>query len=407
MQYLFESAFCLTVLYGFYWLLLRRETFFQWNRWYLLLAPFLAFAIPAVQIQLEKPQIQTVVQQPAIDLPTVVEQAQNAPLTVRHELDAPVQVSSFGVITMGQLLQALYRTGAGLLGFILLLRMWKLFRFIRNCRKNRQEDYTLALATDDEMPVASFFSFVFWHKKEISEEERLIIEHELVHARQWHSLDVLFMELLVVWQWFNPLIYLYRRSLQAVHEYIADDYVVRRTKQRHTYASLLAQQYLGRARPDLVNTFHAQLKDRLLMLAKHPSNHVRRAKFALAFPLAFGLMLLFSFRLIERIPGAAPVKKALQQAELFTQRLSEITIAADKPASAVAAEPTPYIFYWGAVQAKLMREGDRYTGEVHLSVAEFREAVKREPRLWNGQSLEQHLTFDFKGKGVRSDYENE
>lgn len=408
MQYLLESAFCLAILYGFYWFLLRKETFFQWNRWYLLLAPVLAFTIPAVQIQLEKPAQQTPVSPDLIDFSLVVEQTQHAPLTIRQGLDAPVSFESNSALTIGQLLHYLYAAGAVLLGMVLLFRLWRLYRFIRSCRKKQQDDHTLAIIPDDRMPVSSFFSFVFWNQQEISPDERLIIEHELVHARQWHSLDVLFMELLVIWQWFNPLIYFYRRSLKIVHEYIADEYVVRRTRQRHTYATLLAQQYLGRARPDLVNTFHAQLKHRLLMLAKHPSHHARRAKFALAFPLAFGLMLLFSFRLIERIPGAAPVKQALQKAELFSQRLSEIIITADKPA-VVNQEPTSYIFYWGAAQTRLMHDANtnQFTGEIHLSAAEFREAIKREPRLWNGQSLEQHLSLIFKGFPIRSDYNDE
>jgi hypothetical protein len=403
MQYLIESAICLAVFYAFYWLALRRETFFQWNRWYLLLAPFLAFVIPAVQISLEKKPV--VAQAPALDLPMVVEQTQNAPLALQQQLESPVGAGAPSGLTLGSMFCWIYMGVAVLLVAVLIIRLWKLIRFIQRCRKNDHGDFTLAQTPDSEPVTASFFSFVFWNHLEIRKEERLIVEHELVHARQWHSLDVLFMEALVIWQWFNPLVYLYKKSLQAVHEYIADDYVVRTTRERSRYAELLAQQYRNQARPGLFNTFHSQFKSRLIMLAKHPSRNIKRAKFALAFPLAFGLMLLFSFRLIERMPLAAPIKHALKQVELYTGRLAEVEITGTKASPAVL-EPSPYILYWGIIQAKMMHETnpDRYVAEVHTSPAEFREAIKREPRLWTGQTLEQHFSFVFREVDVRSNY---
>lgn len=405
MQYLLESAFCLACFYAFYWLFLRKETFFQANRWYLLATPLLAFVIPAFRITLEKEAPEKAIEVVPFDLPAVVAHTQNAPLTLEHQLQMPLQVGESWSLNIGELMTALYGIGAVILAFLLCFRLWKLWRFIRQCRKEKQGEFTFAIASEGETPVASFFSFVFWNNRNMTENERLIIEHELVHARQWHSLDVLLAEALLVWQWFNPLVYLYRRSLQTVHEYIADDYVVRSTRQRYAYASLLAQQYRDRARPDLLNTFHAQLKNRLIMLAKHPSRAIHRAKFALALPLALGLMLLFSFRLIEKIPGATVLTDAVKKADLFVEKVSHVKIVAP----ATTTELTPYIFYWGGIQCKFSHTeaSDHYFGEVHISPDVFKESLKREPRLWNGQALEQKMTLQVHGMAIASDYYDE
>jgi len=410
MQYLLESAICLSFFYAFYWFLLRRETFFQWNRVYLLLTPIASFIIPALYIALEKKEV-PVTNSSIINLPEVVAQTQAAPLIIQHNLEQPAPIPAMQGLTLGELLGNLYKIGAVLLALILFYRLFRLIKFVRQCRKKQAGEYTVAVSDQGETPVASFFSVVFWNKQDINEQERLIIEHELVHARQWHSLDVLLMEAMIVWQWFNPLIYLYRRSLQVVHEYIADEYVVRSTQQRYAYASLLAQQYRDRARPDLLNTFHAQLKNRLIMLAKHPSRRSRRAKFALVLPLFAALMLLFSFRLIEKIPLVAPITQAVQQADAYVRHLAEITVtstAAAPQTEVAAAEPSPYILYWGLIQCKFEQEtSGRYVAEAHISPDAFMESLKREPRLWNGTSLEPKLAFQVENQTVRAEYYDE
>jgi hypothetical protein len=410
-QYILESAFCLACLYGFYWLALQRETFFQWNRVYLLLSPILALGLPALKIQLtkESPAMANTLQAngPAIDLPVIVEQVQQAPVAVRHTLTQPV--AEGWSVSLGECLWWIYLAGAGLLLIRLAIQAWYLLRMIRRCRKAQSGNVDVMVSDQETLPLASFFGFVLWnHENQLSEDQKLLLEHELVHVRQWHSLDVLLMEIMLIVQWFNPLMHAFRRSLCAVHEYIADDCVVRNTRQRYAYATLLVQhQKTGqRARPGLVNTFHSLIKHRLIMLAKRPSRPLSRAKYLLAIPLFATLMLLFSFRFIEKLPAAAPFMEAVKKADAFAGTLSEVTIIAEKIAP---AEQTPYIFYWGAVQCRIMHDtgNDTWFGQADLSPEEFREAIKREPRIWNGKSLEQHLSLTIHTFSVKSDYNDE
>ncbi len=406
MQYLIESAFCLALFYAFYLLVLRRETFFQINRWYLLLTPVLAFGIPALNIRMEQPPAPVMVDAeklpapaPMVEWPSVVERVQTAPRVVTHVMERPVWS-----LQLGDILWCIYGAVAALLLLRLAWQIIAMIRFIRRCRKD--SDQRLVMADDDHGgSPASFFGYVFWQPGVLPESERLLLlEHEMVHVRQWHSLDLILIEILIALQWFNPLLYLYRRSLREVHEFIADDYVVCRTRQRYAYAGLLVQyQTAGnRAQPGLVNTFHSLIKNRLIMLAKRPSAPLRRVKYLFALPLLGALMLLFSFRLVERLQEVRQTTELLEQ---YAAGLSEVVIAAERPHG---VEPTPYIFYWGAFQAKFNYASatNEYFAEIHISPDEFREAIKREPRLWTGETLLQRLSMVINGQEIKSDYYN-
>lgn len=410
-HYLLESAFCLACLYALYWLFLRRETFFQLNRAYLLLAPVLAFILPALHIPIAQPNpVEPALTgqpdwttPPQFDLPVWIENAQSAQRTVGQALG-----HSLGWCTLAEVLWWLYLMVSAVLLIHLAVRIYRLLAFLRRCKFNRQGEITLATGPE-RTPLASFFGIVFWHPGTADEQEqRYLIEHELVHVQQWHSLDLILMELLIAFQWFNPLLYIYRRSLRNVHEYIADAVVVNRLGRRHAYAQILVRrQYQPGQRPsDFVNTFHSFIKNRLEMLAKIPSRPYRRAKYLLALPLFAALMLLFSFRLIEHLPAAKPLREALQTVGNYAENLGDVVIK--KPA-VLPAEPTPYNFYWGSLSGKFMYDAfsNSYRLELESSPEELREALKREPRLWNGKSLEQHLAFSCLGLIVRTDYNNE
>ena len=397
-QYLLESAFCLACLYTFYWLALRRQTFFQWNRAYLLLAPVFALLAPALTIRLDKPAQPAAVAAP-MDWPVLVEQIQSAPHAVQGALEQPVWA-----LSLGELLWWIYLNIAAILGLVLLIRTASLAIFIRRCRLDRQQGITLATGPAGT-PLSSFFGFVFWHPPAANAADRdLMLEHELVHVRQWHSLDLLWIEALIVLQWFNPLLYAYRRSLREVHEYIADEHVVRHTQRRYEYAHLLVQSQSAPGAPSgLVNTFHSLIKSRLAMLAKHPSHPLHRFHYLSGLLLCFGLMGLFSFRLVENMPAFSPLHTAIETAEQYAGELREVTVLAEK---SVATERTPYIFYWGAHACYIDKNtaSGQYTGTLELKPAEFRQSVSREPRMWNGQTMETIVSFNLNNLPVHSDF---
>lgn len=391
MVYLLESAICLAVFYAFYWLVLRRQTFFQWNRAFLLLAAAFSMAIPALKWEWAAPlraERQVAEALPVPQWSEWVREAQYMPVQFEGRLAAPVEQG--WSLSAAEALLFLYIIGAAWAAFRLVQGLWRLFRLLRRCRRERNSDCTLAFDPEGAAPLASFFGYVFWnHKDEDDPSQSMLLAHEMAHVRHWHSLDVVLMELMVLLQWFNPLMYAYRRSLRAVHEYIADAWVVRNTQRRYDYALLLAQQagFKPTLAPPMASTFHSQLKQRLTMLAKPTSRPFQRMRYLLAVPLCAGLFLLFSFRFVEQLPVAAPLLQAETALNTYVTTLDHITVLAPNMETDAHAVETPYIFYWGVRQCRLYEnpQTGETTGELHYGLSEFRAAVWQKPFVWDAQ----------------------
>ncbi|WP_353959435.1 TonB family protein [Mucilaginibacter aquaedulcis] len=263
-QYLLLVNIYLVLFYAFYILLLRKETFFQLNRIYLVTAALLSFFIPLIQADWVKNLFIT----------------QQVKYTIYSN---PVMIYSFrppepSQISIGQILAVLY--GAGILCLSIRL-IWQLIMLKRVINQPRA---TAAY---------SFFGKI--RLDEANEDNRIIEAHEQVHAQQWHSADVLLVELVMIVNWFNPVVYLYRVSVKHIHEYIADRQAVKAGTNKAEYALLLLSQTFETPAHRLVNPFynHSLLKQRIIMLQKNKSQRISLIKYGLSAPL-FILMLILS-----------------------------------------------------------------------------------------------------------------
>jgi hypothetical protein len=396
--FLFKSAVCLAIFYGFYFLLLRKETFFHWNRFFLLSTAALSLLIPLLNIQINK--------EAKSQLPQLVERAQIAPQTVEYQLTIPI-TPTFS-LSWGEVFGGLYICVAAMFGLLFLIKITRLWWLLKMSRKEQKDGFYLLETTDKNLPTASFFGFIFWKKDQNDDPtQQLILLHELAHVRGFHSVDVLLSEILIVFQWFNPMAWSLRRSLHSIHEYIADDWVVRNTCRRYDYALLLAQS-VEISPPRLTNGFHSQLKNRLVMLSKSPSRPLWKVKYLLSLPIAAGLMLLFSFRLVEKIDLPKPLENAITDVNNFVEKMAEMPVyqvvtpelvaeKVEENATPMLAENTPYIFYWGNIEAKIqyLKATDDYFAEVSLQSIDLLRTYERVPHLYNGKSLEATTSFTF------------
>ena len=263
-QYLLLVNIYLVLFYAFYILLLRKETFFQLNRIYLVTAALLSFFIPLIQANWIKDLFIT----------------QQVKYTIYSN---PVMIYSFrpaetSQISIGQVLAVLY--GAGILCLSVRL-VWQLMMLKRVIN---QPQATAAY---------SFFGKI--RLDEANADNPIIEAHELVHAQQWHSADVLLIELVMIINWFNPAVYLYRISIKHIHEYIADRQAIQSGTNKAEYALLLLSQTFEAPAHRLVNPFynHSLLKQRIIMLQKNKSQRISLIKYGLSAPL-FILMLILS-----------------------------------------------------------------------------------------------------------------
>lgn len=265
-QYLLLVNLYLVLFYGFYAILLRMETFFNLNRAYLVTSALMSFFIPLVHYNwVSKLFITQRVQQTLSVYARPITIYQYKPIEEQH-------------ITIGNLIFVIYAIGILFLAIRLIGQLISLRRIIS------QPESTTAF---------SFFNSI---KLGPDLDNQDIIEaHELVHARQWHSADVLLIEAIAIINWFNPIVYVYKRGIKHIHEFIADKQAVENGTTKAEYALLLLSQTLETPAHDLVTPFfnNSLLKRRILMLQKSRSTYIALVKYGLSVPL-FMLMLVLS-----------------------------------------------------------------------------------------------------------------
>ncbi len=285
LTYILEVSICWGVFYLLYALLLSKETFFHFNRWYLLSTFVLSLAIPKVEWRLPEPVAES-------EIATVYFQ----PITVGMEtLEVTVTATpvASGVDFM-DVLRWIYLAGVAFFTLRFFIGLWQITRLYRHSERRWTTFYELVLSQKIHQPF-SFFDRLFMSKliPLTPEEEKQIVQHELAHIRGLHSVDVILLEIVGILFWCTPLVYYYRKSLCNVHEYIADA-VVLRTNKKKQYGHLLIRQSQSGPQVALANHFHSQLKKRILMMMRNKSKRQAMLKYLLAIPLTLGVMLLFS-----------------------------------------------------------------------------------------------------------------
>ncbi|WP_210486435.1 M56 family metallopeptidase [Rufibacter aurantiacus] len=239
LQYLLESGAGLVLLYLFFVLVLKRETCFQFNRFYLLAAIMLACLLPLSNL----PGLSIWPQEP--EPVAVFEDAVEMPMVTTAEvMMAPEESFDYW-----NLLYVAYGLGVLFFAGRFLVQIIRLRRFAR------QEGVSFYLPnrapvvlTHGQFPTFSFWRWVFFDNSQplTPEETERILQHEQVHLDQRHTLDVLLVSLAGIVFWFNPLLVLYKKALEQTHEFIADAHVAK-TSVPALYSSLLAKQVLRSA----------------------------------------------------------------------------------------------------------------------------------------------------------------
>jgi TonB family protein len=298
-HYLLLVNIYLLLFYGFYVLLLRNETFFQLNRIYLVAASLLSFFIPMIQSNWVKDLFITKEVQLTI---------YNSPLTIYQF--QPIQHTQ---ITFGQVIAAIYLAGMTFLVGRFIWQMIVLNKIIN------QPDSAIAY---------SFFKKVKLGTRHA--DNPVIAAHEHVHANQWHSADVLLIEAVMIINWFNPVVYLYRFAIKHIHEYIADRQALKSGTNKSDYALLLLSQTFNTPVHQLVNPFynHSLLKQRIIMLQKNKSHRIALVKYGLSAPL-FILMLALSSATISNSKTVGLVNKKAEQVFLTPASITEPQIILD------------------------------------------------------------------------------
>jgi BlaR1 peptidase M56 len=333
--YLLETGICLTLLYLAYWLFLRKETYFNFNRVFLVGSIILALAVPLLHFSIN------ITQGSSLERPAkgVLKFRQGYGELLRY-LDADFGTepgskhmagggrlaegrdvggvnptdSKHGTyvglaevktdrspswkdphITISGILFIIYI--GGVLYFFarfsyLVIRLYLLAK--RN-RVSLQDGFRM-VEIEEEISPFSFFRFLFINSRSFTKSELdHVLEHEKAHIRHRHSSDHLFAHGLAVFQWFNPFAWQMRKALKTTHEYIADRQVMDRGFERIDYQALLLKQVIGYHSVELVNNFNLKpIKQRIVMMNKTKSGLPAKLKAILVAPIAILIFFLFA-----------------------------------------------------------------------------------------------------------------
>lgn len=271
-NYLIQINIYLMLFYGFYFLFLRNETFFQLNRIYLVGSALISLGIPLFYLEwLRQFFITDKVEQGWSGVYIAVSEGFATPLnTQAHTLSNYVTF-----IYIGGVLVCFTR---------LLYRLVKLRRLLKTNNHQQAFSFFNQIKIDENLP-----------------QKDIILKHELTHAKQLHTADVLFFEIISIINWFNPTVYFYKVAIKQIHEFIADEVVVQSASSKKEYALLLFSESLGINPHKLTNTFFNQslLKRRIQMLQKQKSSKAAILKYGLSVPLFLLALILSSATINE------------------------------------------------------------------------------------------------------------
>lgn len=281
--YSLKAAGCLVAFFLFYKLLLSRDTLHRMNRILLDGVLLLSFVLPVCVVTIEKelpyvPPVEDPVPVPEFDLPVIDE---TIPVVFESD-DEPIE-EPFDWMALGAVV---YVLGACVM---LCWTLWGIFSVVRLIRCGRQiplDDGVRLVLIERPIVPFSWMRYIVISEADYARYGRTILLHERAHLRLGHSWDLLWIDLLGCLQWFNPAMWLLRRELRAVHEFEADEAVLRAGVDAREYQLLLIKKAVGERWCSIANSLnHSNLKTRITMMLRKRSSKWARAKALYVLPL--------------------------------------------------------------------------------------------------------------------------
>ena len=283
--YSIKSAIVLSMFFLPYMLMLRRESFFRFNRMMLLGILLLSLVLPLCNVPSMSLDHQPVVQAAQVQMLEM-----GIPVHVLPEVQvlAEQQEADAFNFSLFHLLTFIYIAG---MVALLLTRLWQVGR-LQFCMKrgvlwHHDEQGVRIYCHSGDVAPFSWMRNIVINEHDYEEAGREIVLHEMGHIQGRHSWDVVLLTLVQMLQWWNPLAYLLGISLRDVHEYEADDYVLRQGVSAQGYQLLLIKKAVGSGGYPFANSFkHSLTKKRITMMKRIKSNPWMRSKALYVIPVA-------------------------------------------------------------------------------------------------------------------------
>lgn len=278
---LLKSSVCLLVLLLFYKIALEPLSVHKFKRVYLLVAVAIAAIIPFITF------VKYV--QPNFDNSSLIfDTSPTIPLDTNFKI---VEETNYLFI----ILWSIYALGVGLFFIRFCINLFQIISKIRKHTKVKSQSFINVLMEQIEVP-HTFFNFIFLNKNKFENNQipREVLLHEQTHAKQKHSLDIIFIELLQVVFWFNPLVYWLKKEVKLNHEFLADQEVINQGVDTKTYQTILLQFSSNQQELALANAInYSSIKKRFTLMNTQTPKRTKWIHSVLLLPLL--ALLLYSF----------------------------------------------------------------------------------------------------------------
>lgn len=275
--YLLKSASLLSMLYIAYWFTIRNGSYYSWNRIFLMISLVISFLFPLLNFF---PQ-------------NIASNSYNfilEPLVVNPNFIPAKAISTSNTLSI---LTIIYIGGATYFCLRFLSNIARIYYLYFRFPKYQFNEFKAVILDKDHAPF-TFFNLLFISRSDYeSGNIDEIIVHEKAHRDEYHSFDIILLEIITIIQWFNPFVWLFRFSLKSEHEFIADNKVLKEGFDRFKYQKLLFEKSLGITNLNLTNNLnYSLLKKRLKMMTKK-SNSIIKIKYLLSMPAMLLILILF------------------------------------------------------------------------------------------------------------------
>lgn len=310
-QFLAQASLVLIALYACFWCLVRKETFFQINRWILISIIAMAICLPLLpptslleEMDLpsfsngDKKEIWNQLSETPIFIETDANYEEGSSVSKKQDLEqkpiglATVENSNLNYLS---LILVLYWTVFLLLLLRFFIHTLRIVKLIFTAPSISKGGFTVVLPSKKINPF-SFFHFIFFNAQHLDDQEfEQIQAHEQVHTSQWHSVDLLIAELATIFFWFNPAAWFLNRSIRQNLEYIADAVVLQSGVSKKTYQYHLLRVSIPDYTSRLTNHFnYSLLKKRIVMMNIRQSSNRTKWKYCFFLPIVMGLFVLLN-----------------------------------------------------------------------------------------------------------------
>ncbi|TWO34743.1 blaR1 peptidase M56 family protein [Seonamhaeicola sediminis] len=284
-QYLIQTIAFQLFFLMVYDFLLKRETFFNWNRVYLLGTAIISLIIPLIKIEGFKNVVskEYIITLPQVFLGKVRPEANI--LLLEPTIISQQPVWSWDMI---------FLIGIAIATLLFIFKLIKMVLILAKNPKYKVNNFYIVKLLHSSAAF-SFFKYIFLGELITEADKKTILKHEMVHVKQYHSADLLLFEILRILFWFNPLIYMYQGRIVALHEFIADAKSVNTENKKVYYENLLSQVF-DTKKISFINPFFKQslIKKRIVMLQKSKSKQIHLLKYSLLIPVILGMLIYTS-----------------------------------------------------------------------------------------------------------------